>query len=163
MLENAVRICDATFGNIHRWDGEFLNLVASHNTPPAFVDARKRLGILRFGRNDPVGQMITTKKAVHIADLAEEQDFPDATVRGLRSRWFCCATKRGKNALGGRIANIERSNEGMIAAVELGGVRTMLAVPMLKDTELIGTFHLSRQEVRPFTDKQIELVTNFAA
>ena len=38
-----------------------------------------------------------------------------------------------------------------------------MVVPMLKDDELIGTFHLSRQEVRPFTDKQIELVTNFAA
>jgi two-component system, NtrC family, sensor kinase len=50
-----------------------------------------------------------------------------------------------------------------VAAVELGGVRTFLAVPMLKENEFIGAFALSRQEVRPFTDKQIALVTNFAA
>src|SRR5262249_4373148 len=44
-----------------------------------------------------------------------------------------------------------------------GGLRTVLSVPMLKEGELIGTFNLLRQEVRPFTDKQIEVVTNFAA
>jgi GAF domain len=49
------------------------------------------------------------------------------------------------------------------AAVELGGVRTYVAVPMLKENELIGSFSLYRQEVRPFTDKQIALVTSFAA
>jgi signal transduction histidine kinase len=47
--------------------------------------------------------------------------------------------------------------------VEMGGLRTVLSVPMLKGGELIGTFNLFRQEVRPFTDKQIEVVTNFAA
>src|SRR5262249_3475768 len=132
MLEKAVRLCDATFGNIYRWDGELSNLVASHNTPPALVEARRRLRI-HFGPKDLVGQATANRKAIHIADLAEHQDY------------------------------IERNNEGMIAAVELGGIRTHVVVPMLKDDELIGTFHLSRQEVRPFTDKQIELVTNFAA
>ena len=59
-------------------------------------------------------------------------------------------------------AYIER-NRLAIAAVELGGIRTLLVVPMLKENELIGALAVYRQEVRPFTDKQIDLVTNFAA
>ena len=50
-----------------------------------------------------------------------------------------------------------------VAAVKLGGFRTVLNVPMLKDNELIGVLSIYRQEVRAFTDKQIELVQNFAA
>src|SRR5581483_6180338 len=50
-----------------------------------------------------------------------------------------------------------------LALIDMGGARTLLAVPMLKDEEPIGTITIYRQEVRPFTDKQIELVTSFAA
>src|SRR5262245_23540681 len=46
---------------------------------------------------------------------------------------------------------------------KFAGARTLLVVPMLKDNEAIGVFGIYRQEVRPFSDRQIELVTNFAA
>jgi class 3 adenylate cyclase len=131
MLEKVVRICDATFGNIYRWDGEFLNLVAAHNTPPAFAEARR--SPRRPDPEMPVGRILSTKTAIHVVDLAADQSY------------------------------VEQRIPEVIAAVELGSVRTFLAVPMLKDNELIGALSLSRQEVRPFTDKQIELVENFAA
>ena len=80
-----------------------------------------------------LGRMVATKTVIHVADLAASSP------------------------------TLSKRVPEYVAAVELGGVRTVLFVPMLKENELIGYFSVYRQEVRPFTDKQIELVQNFAA
>jgi GAF domain-containing protein len=129
MLENAVRLCDAKFGNIYRWDGELFHLLAAINTPVAFAEFRKRSTL----RPSTIRRMVETKTATHVVDLAVDPDY------------------------------VERRTPNTVAAVELGGVRSFLSVPLLKENELIGSFSLYRQEVRPFTDKQIALVTSFAA
>ena len=132
MLENAVRICDATFGNIYRWDGEALHMLASHNTPPAFAEDRRRSPYRPYP-NSPIGRMVANKTVVHISDVRTE----DVYTKQL--------------------------DPVAVTAVTLGGLRTLLGVPLLNKSEMIGAFFLSRQEVRPFTEKQIALVKNFAA
>jgi GAF domain-containing protein len=133
MLQKAVRICGAAFGNIYRWNGETGNLVATYNTPAPFADERRNALDWRPAPGTPVHRLLTTKTTIHVPDQSSEE------------------------------AYIKKLDPVTVAAVELGRVRTALFVPMLKETELIGFFAVARQEVRPFTDKQIALVTSFAA
>ena len=132
MLANAVRICDGKFGSAYRWDGIAFSLVATHNMPPALVEARRR-SPMRPDPRSPSGRVVATKAVVHVADLAADQSY-----------------------IGHRVPAV-------VAAVELGGIRTSVSVPMMKENELVGALTVYRQEVRPFTEKQIELVINFAA
>ena len=131
MLENAVRICDASFGMLFRFEDSTWRAAAMLGVPPAFADFWGR-GPQRAGPRTALARVGETRQPVHILDVTTEP----AYVEG---------------------------EPILVAAAKLGGFRTFLNVPMLKDKELIGVFAIYRQEVRPFTEKQIELVQNFAA
>jgi two-component system NtrC family sensor kinase len=131
MLERAVRLCEAKFGNIYRWDGEALHILASHNTPPAFAEAVRRSPYRPYP-NSPIGRMVANRTVAHINDVTAEEVY------------------------------LAQRDPIAMSAVALGGIRTLLGVPLLNKGQMIGAFFLSRQEVRPFTEKQIALVQNFA-
>src|SRR5262249_26800250 len=76
MLENATRICEANFGNIYRWDGDSLRLVATHNTPPAYAELR-RSSPFRPGSETATGRMIATKSITHVVDLGLERGYAE--------------------------------------------------------------------------------------
>src|SRR5262245_40536823 len=64
ILEKAVRLCGATFGNIYRWEDEALHLVATHNTPPALAEVRRR-SPLRPAPHSYIARMVETKAAIN--------------------------------------------------------------------------------------------------
>jgi two-component system, NtrC family, sensor kinase len=130
MLENAVRICGAKFGNLWLREGDAYRIGATHGAPSAYVEFLRAEQVFVPKPDIGLGQLAKTKEVYHLADIAAVTSYGDR----LRE-----------------------------ATIKLAGARTLVVVPMLKDDEVIGAVAIYRQEVRPFTDKQIELVKNFAA
>ncbi|HMF20583.1 MAG TPA: GAF domain-containing protein, partial [Pseudolabrys sp.] len=136
MLENATRLCEAKFGVLFRSEGDALRAVALHVAPLAYAEERRRNPIIRpiLTPQTTLGRAVATKQTVQIADVLEEPNYFDAPP----------------GYTGTQLA-------------KLAGARTILAVPMIRENELMGAVVIYRQEVRPFTNKQVELVTNFAS
>ena len=129
MIDKAMRLCDAAFGVLWTYDGEYMHASAIRGVPPQMVE------FLRQGPHRPA-------RVVQQGLLGGEpfQHIPDLTLTdGYRS--------------GDPLPR---------AGADLGGVRTLLGVPLRKDDKVLGVFGVYRQEVRPFTDTQIALLQNFA-
>jgi hypothetical protein len=84
VLEKAARICDATFGNIYRWDGDTLHLVGTHNTPPALAEARRRSPIRPTPRM-PVGRMRQKRRFTSLTLRLSRSTLKNAIRQSLRA------------------------------------------------------------------------------
>ena len=133
MLENATKLCGASYGTMWLTEGEGFRAAARHGTLPVVSTQGGWTGTYFQPRSDiPLARCARTRTAVHVTDMREEQSYLDGDP------WI-------------------------VSGVDEAGVRSLLAVPMLKDNETVGAIGIYRTEVRSFSDKQIELVTNFAA
>jgi GAF domain-containing protein len=132
MLVNATKVCEATFGNLTLWEGDGFRAVAVHGET-AFTERRKQQPKIN----------IVGYPTLPLARLAASKSV--VHVADFRAEQVY----------------LER-HPPTVELVEVGGARTLLCVPMLKEDDLIGAIVLYRQEVCPFTHKQIALVENFA-
>ena len=133
MLANAVRLCEASYGAMWLREGGGLRNAAFHGALPEAYTGQWRKGMV-------------TQAGV---------DAPLNRVAQSRKPVHIADVRTDRSYLDGHPL--------VVAAVDVAGVRTYLGVPMLKAGEVVGCISIYRQEVRPFTNKQIELLTNFAA
>jgi GAF domain len=136
VLDKATSLCDATFGILWTYDGSRFYPVALHRTPPAFADflrGHQSAGFSATPGTAGLGAMLDGEAFQQIFDAAD-----------------------------GELYRSRRSPLN-IAFVELGGARSGLLVPLRHENKLLGAIRLFRQEVRPFSTKQISLLQNVAA
>ena len=133
MLANATRVCEASYGALWVCEGDGFRNVALHGALPASYAAELR----------------------RMANFRPHSETPMARVARTKVTVHTADISAEKSY-------IDRDPLA-VAAVEVAGIRTLLCVPMLKEQELVGVIVIYRREVRPFTDKQVSLLQNFAA
>ena len=133
MLERAMRLCEASFGMMHTFDGAKLHPVSHQGLPPLFAQFAINLAN-QPGPGGATPRLIRDLRLrfVHVIDLKEEEAY--------------------------RAGDPYRR-----ALVDVGGARTLLAIPLRRDDAMVGVINIYRQEVHPYTFKQIALMENFAA
>ncbi len=133
MLANAVRVCEARFGVLYLRDGDAFRAVATTQNAPPAY-VEARKSELRL-QPSPDGPLGRVVRTKKVAHISDLS----------------------------KLKSYSERHPFVVAAVELGRFRTALGVPLLKNNEIVGAISILRQEVRPFTNRHIELVKNFAA
>src|SRR5262249_44049426 len=75
ILANAVRICDASFGNLLLSEGSAFRVAAMHGAPLAWDELRRRDPVIRFGPKSPLARLAATRHLEHIADIRMEEAY----------------------------------------------------------------------------------------
>src|SRR4051794_12713361 len=131
LVEKAMRLCEAAYGHLLTFDGEFFRMAAIQGDP-VYTEPSRRIGAIRPDHGITLERIVAGERLIHIPDLMDTD-----------------AYRAGK-------ASARR-------LVDVGGARSLLNVALRKDGVLLGSLHIYRAGVRPFTEKQFTLLENFAA